>query len=64
MASQNELHALQRALDALPLAPRAVFLLHRVDDFDFVQIAWRFGLGVDAVEQHFADAIRRLTFGR
>jgi DNA-directed RNA polymerase specialized sigma24 family protein len=63
IASANELDALQPALNTLPLAQRAVFLLHRVDALDFAQVAWRLGLRKDAVEQHFADAILQLTFG-
>jgi DNA-directed RNA polymerase specialized sigma24 family protein len=63
MASETELAALQQALNALSLAPRTVFMLHRVDGLDFVQIAWRLGLSVDAVERHFADAMWQITFG-
>lgn len=63
MVFETELDHLHRFLNTLAMAPRAVFILHRVDVLTFDQIAWRLGLSLDAVEQHFADAVRHLIFG-
>lgn len=60
MASQTSLDGLHSFLDSLDLAPRAVFLLHRVDALAFDQIAWRLGLTVAEVEQHLAQAVYQL----
>jgi DNA-directed RNA polymerase specialized sigma24 family protein len=63
MTSEADLAALQQALNTLSLEQRVVFLLHRVDGLDYFLIAWRLGVSVDTVEQHFADAIWQFTFG-
>jgi DNA-directed RNA polymerase specialized sigma24 family protein len=39
MTSETELDRLHRLLNMLTMAPRAVFLLHRIDALDFHQIA-------------------------
>jgi len=63
MTSQAALNRILRRLDKLPALPRAVFLLHRLDDLDYAQIGFRLGIGIEAVERHFADAMYALTFG-
>lgn len=60
MTSETEIDRLHRLLNTLSMAPRAVFLLHRIDALDFHQIAWRLGIGLDEVERHLLDAILRL----
>ncbi len=61
--SNIDLDLIRRRLDTLRPITRAVFLLHRIDDLDYAKIAWRFGIGVDAVERHMAKAIYVLAFG-
>jgi DNA-directed RNA polymerase specialized sigma24 family protein len=63
MKSQADSDRLHRQLDMLPTLPRAVFLLHRIDDLDYSQIGFRLGIGIKVVERHFAEAIYVLTFG-
>lgn len=61
MASETTLKRFQRILDTLDMAPRAAFLLHRVDGLAYDQIAWRLGISLAAVEQHLADALYELS---
>jgi DNA-directed RNA polymerase specialized sigma24 family protein len=49
------------APDSLPMLPRIVHLLHRMDDLDFCQIAYRLGTDTKAVEKHLADALKHLV---
>ena len=60
---EHELDLIRRRLDMLPMLPRTVFLLHRIDGLDYAEIAWRLGLDVKAVERHMARAIYVLAFG-
>jgi DNA-directed RNA polymerase specialized sigma24 family protein len=44
-------------LDSLPRLTRLVFLLHRVDELPYDQVAWRCGVSVDEVTLRIANAI-------
>jgi RNA polymerase sigma-70 factor (ECF subfamily) len=48
------------AVDALPPRTREVFLLHRVDELTYRQIAERLGIGIRTVEWHIAEALVRI----
>jgi len=48
------------AVDALPPRTREVFLLHRVEDLTYRQIAERLGIGIRTVEWHIAEALVRI----
>ncbi|MBL8645973.1 MAG: RNA polymerase sigma factor [Sphingosinicella sp.] len=48
------------AVDALPPRTREVFLLHRVDELTYRQIAERLGIGIRTVEWHIAEAQVRI----
>jgi RNA polymerase sigma-70 factor (ECF subfamily) len=50
----------QDAVAALPARTREVFLLHRVEELRYKQIAARLGIGVRTVEWHIAEAIVRI----
>lgn len=50
-------------LDALPALPRTVFLLHHLDGLDRAAIGFRLGIGIEAVEQELARAMRALIWG-
>ena len=52
--------AFETAVAALPPLVRMVFLLHRVDDLPYDEIARRLSIGVAAVESGLADAIYRI----
>lgn len=59
-------HRLTAALDTLPCLTRAVFMLHRLDDLPYDEIAWRCGIAIDEVTLRMADAltgIRRSSDG-
>jgi RNA polymerase sigma-70 factor (ECF subfamily) len=49
------------AIDAMPPKRREVFLLHRVDDLTYAQIARRLDVSIRTVEKHFALAMRQLS---
>ena len=51
------LHRLAAAFDTLPGLTRAVFMLHRLDDLPYDEIAWRCGISVDEVTLRMADAL-------
>lgn len=63
MACEDDLDLIRRRLDTLETLPRAVFLLHRIDDLDYAAIGYRLGIGIEAVQKHFARAMLVLTFG-
>lgn len=48
------------AVDALPRRTREVFLLHRVEELTYRQIAERLGIGIRTVEWHIAEALVRI----
>ncbi len=48
------------AVDALPPRTREVFLLHRVEELTYRQIAERLGIGIRTVEWHIAEALVRI----
>ncbi len=48
------------AVDALPPRTREVFLLSRVEDVDYREIAERLGISIRTVEWHVAQAIIRI----
>lgn len=47
-------------LEGLPCLTRAVFLLHRLDDLTYNNIAWRCGISVDEVTLRMVDALTGL----
>jgi RNA polymerase sigma factor (sigma-70 family) len=48
-------------IDDMPPKRREVFLLHRVEEMTYPQIARRLGVSVKAVEKHMALAMRQLS---
>lgn len=57
----QRLKRVMAAIDAMPPKRREVFLLHRVDDLTYAQIARRMNVSVRIVEKHFALAMRQLS---
>jgi DNA-directed RNA polymerase specialized sigma24 family protein len=51
-------------LDSLPRLTRLVFLLHRVDELPYDQVARRCGINVDEVTLRIANAIAALHYCR
>lgn len=54
------LAAYRAAVDRLPVLTRVVFLLHRVDDLTYTEIADRLAISIDAVEGFIAEALLML----
>lgn len=50
-----------QALESMPLLTRTVFLLHRLDDLSYGEIAWRCGVSPDEVMVRMTDAILLLS---
>lgn len=53
----------RKAVASLPPRMREVFLLHRVEELDYREIAARLQISVRTVEWHFAEAIVRIGKG-
>lgn len=51
---------LQTAISDLPEKTRTAFLLNRLDDLSYAQIADSFGLSVKAIEKHISKAKKTL----
>lgn len=62
MDDEIDLDLIRWRLDTLRPITRAVFLLKRIDDLDYEEIAWRFGISVEAVERHMSKALGRITW--
>ena len=48
-------------LEGLPCLTRAVFLLHRLDNHGYDDIAWRCGISIDEVTLRMVDALTGLA---
>lgn len=52
----QRLNKVERAVAQLPPRCREVFLLHRLDELSYTQVAAQLGISVSAVEKHMARA--------
>jgi RNA polymerase sigma-70 factor (ECF subfamily) len=59
-----KLARIERRLELLPRMTRAVFLLARLDNLSYDEIAWRLRLDREAVQRHVARALYTITWGR
>ena len=57
----QRLQRVMAVIDAMPLRRREAFLMHRVDELTYPQIARRAGISVKAVEKHMHLAMRHLS---
>lgn len=57
----QRLRRVMATIDAMPPRRREVFLLHRVEDLTYSQIARRIGVSIKAVEKHVHLAMRQLS---
>ena len=55
-----ELLRIDRTLRQMPSLTRNIFLVHRLDDFTYAEIAEQTGLTVAQVEKHVAKAMYQL----
>jgi DNA-directed RNA polymerase specialized sigma24 family protein len=56
----ERLASYRAAVDRLPVLTRVVFLLHRVDDLSYTEIANRLAISIEAVEGFIAQALLML----
>jgi RNA polymerase sigma-70 factor (family 1) len=58
---EKEWHArLQHAIDTLPEKPRIVFLMSRMEDLSYQEIADRLSISIKTVESHMVKALKLL----
>jgi RNA polymerase sigma-70 factor (ECF subfamily) len=53
----DQLARYEQSIYAMRWITAEVFLRHRLDDLSYHEIAARFGIGVDEVEKHIAEAL-------
>lgn len=56
-ADQEMLRRIAIGLDTLPRLTRAVYLIHRLDNLSYEEVAWRCGIGVDEVMLRMSAAL-------
>ncbi|ALM86827.1 RNA polymerase sigma factor [Bordetella sp. N] len=54
------LHALEQALERLPLKKRQAYILHRLEGYTQPEIAQRLGVALNTVERYIMDATREI----
>ncbi len=59
-AERRQLRCAERAVDCMSPMQREIFLVIRVDELSYSQVADLLGITVAEVEQHFAGALRIL----
>lgn len=59
--ASTELARLERAVRSMEEEPRTVFLMHRLDGFDYGEIGRRLGMSVGEVERQMAAAMYHLA---
>lgn len=57
----ERLKRVMAAIDAMPERRREVFLMHRIEEMSYAQIARQFGVSIKAVEKHMHLAMRQLS---
>ena len=61
MLGRERLKTAQRALEALPVKTRHVFLLHRFEGYTYAEISRQVGLSQKSVEYHMNRALRAIS---
>ncbi len=61
MTGSLRLRTAMAAIDSLPPLQREVFLLHRMQEMNYLQIARRAGVSIKAVEKHMRLAMKHLA---
>ena len=58
--TSDEIERIAQALLALPARTRRIFLQHRLDGLSYAEIADRWGIAVNEVERHVAEAMLQI----
>lgn len=61
LEAQDMMQQYRIAVAALPAKTREIFLLHRVDDLSYREIAQRLNLSIKAIEYHIASALKHIN---
>jgi RNA polymerase sigma-70 factor (ECF subfamily) len=61
LEAKDMMQQYRRAVDTLPDKTREIFLLHRVDDLSYKEIAGRMHLSIKAIEYHIAAALKHIN---
>ena len=64
VAARERLAKVRAAIDQLAPRTREIFLMNRVDELKYADIAQRLGISVSAVEKHMAKAVFEVTRAR
>lgn len=59
--ARQRLKRLVRAIDGLPPQCRRVFIMHKLEDYSYAEIADALNISRSAVEKHMISALRRLS---
>lgn len=57
----QRLRRVMSAIDSMPPKRREVFLMHRIEEMTYAQIARRLSVNIKTVEKHMALAMRQLS---
>ncbi len=61
VAGREALKAALVAMDAMPERTRTIFVLRRLENMRYLEIAERLGVSVSAVEKHMVRAVQHLA---
>ena len=61
LQGKRRVMALENALKELPERTRAIFLLHRFEEYKYREIAQHFGISASSVEKHMMAAMKHIV---
>lgn len=60
LSDPEALKRIDNAIGAMPQQQRDAFLLHRLDDLDYIAIGARLRISIEQVEDHISAALKAL----
>jgi RNA polymerase sigma factor (sigma-70 family) len=61
VAGRERLDRLRAAIEALPERTRQVFVLHRIEELTYAEVATRLGISESSVQKHLARALQHVV---